>query len=73
MMSCLEPDRMDEVWPPEIAVVRASEELYAKAYSIEAPQIDLRYVEQAAVTLGLVLERLYRKEATMAVCRDIGW
>ncbi len=69
MMNCLEPDKVDEMWPPEIAVCRASEELYVKAFSIEAPQIDLRYVVQAAETLRLVVERLYRKAEKI----DIGW
>ncbi len=76
MMSCLEPDKVDEMWPPEIAVVRASEDLYAKAYSIEAPQIDLRYVVQAATTLGLVIERLCSKRVSVIVVddeHDIGW
>ncbi len=74
MTNCLEPDKMDEMWPPEIAVCRASEELYAKAYSIEAPQIDLRYVMQAAETLRLVVERLRWKVVTsMTIDHDIGW
>ncbi len=76
MMSCLEPDRVDEMWPPEIAALRASEELYVKAYSIEAPQIDLRYVIQAVTTLGLVIERLCSKGVTTVAvvdARDIGW
>ncbi len=74
-MNCLEPDRVDEMWPPEIAALRASEELYVKAYSIEAPQIDLRYVAQAAENLRLVMERLrWKAIATMVALRDdIGW
>ncbi len=74
MTNCLEPDKIDEMWPPEIAVVRASEELYVKAFSIEAPQIDLRYVVQAAETLRLVVEQLRWKAITsMTIDHDIGW
>ncbi len=58
-MNCLEPDKIDELWPPEIATCRASEDLYVKAFSIEAPQIDLRYVEQAFKNIGVVLDKLH--------------
>ncbi len=58
-MSCIEPDKIDELWPPEIATCRASEDLYVKAFSIEAPQIDLKYVQQAYENLGVVLDKLY--------------
>ena len=58
-MSCLEPDKVDELWPPEIAACRASVELYVKAFTIEAPQIDLRYVKQAYENLSLVMDKLY--------------
>ncbi len=58
-MNCLEPDKIDEPWPPEVAADRASEEVYVKAYSIEAAQINLRYVKHAYDTLGIVLDRLY--------------
>ncbi len=57
-MNCLEPDKIDELWPPEIATCRASEDLYVKAFSIEAPQIDLKYVKQAFENLGIVLDKL---------------
>ena len=58
-MNCMEPDKIDELWPPEIATCRASEELYVKAFSIESAQIDLRYVRQAAENLQMVMEKLY--------------
>ncbi len=74
MMTCLEPDKIDEMWPPEIAALRASEDVYVKAYSITAPEIDLRYVIQAAETLRRVIEKLCRKEiVTVAEQLDIGW
>jgi hypothetical protein len=58
-MTCLEPDKVDELWPPEIATCRASEDLYVKAFSIEAPQIDLRYVKQALENLEIIMDKLY--------------
>ncbi len=79
MMNCVEPDKIDEMWPPEVAVWRASEDLYVKAYSIGASQIDPRYVVHARETLRLVLERLHRKEKELTLVavtdenRDIGW
>ncbi len=57
-MSCFEPDKVDELWPPEIAACRASEDLFVKAFSIEAPQIDLKYVEQAYGNLVMVMDKL---------------
>ncbi len=74
MMTCLEPDKVDELWPPEIAVCRASEDLYAKAYSIAYPQIDIRYVKQAANNLKLVIEKLsWLEEVKGTKPKDIGW
>ncbi len=64
-MTCLEPDKIDELWPPEVATLMASEDLYVKAYSVAYPQIDVRYVKQAADNLRLVLEKLSPQ--------DIGW
>ncbi len=58
-MNCLEPDKVDELWPPEIATCRASEDLWVKAFSIEAPQIDLKYVKQAYENLSIVMDKLY--------------
>ena len=58
-MSCLEPDKIDELWPPEIAACRASADLYVKAFSIEAPKIDLQYVRQAYENLEIVMDKLY--------------
>ncbi len=58
-MNCIEPDKIDELWPPEIATCRASEDLYVKAFSIEAPQIDLEYVKQAYENVGAVLDKLH--------------
>lgn len=57
-MSCLEPDKIDELWPPEIAAYYASEELFVKAFSIEAPQIDLKYVRGAIDNLLVVQEKI---------------
>ncbi len=57
-MSCIEPDKIDELWPPEIAACRASEDLYVKAFSIEAPQIDIEYVKRAHENLGAVIDKL---------------
>ncbi len=58
MTNCLEPDKIDELWPPEIATWSASQDLYVKAFSIESSKIDLRYVRRAAETLELVIEKL---------------
>ncbi len=58
-MNCFEPDKVDELWPPEIATCRASEDLYVKAFSIEAPQIDMRYVKQAHENLTIVMDKLF--------------
>ncbi len=58
-MNCIEPDKVDELWPPEIATCRASEDLYVKAFSIESPQIDLKYVKRAYENLEVVMDKLY--------------
>ncbi len=62
MTTCFEPDKIDELWPPEIATCRASEELYVKAFSIESGAIDVRYVKQAAENLRLVMDKLCWQE-----------
>jgi hypothetical protein len=58
-VSCLEPDKIDELWPPEVATCHASEELYVKAFSIEAAQIDMKYVRRAHENLSIVMDKLY--------------
>ena len=68
--TCLEPDKIDECWPPEVAACHATEDLYVKAYSIEASQIDIRYVVRAAHNLKLVLERLAVKEQMDRMVRN---
>ncbi len=55
---CFEPDKLDELWPPEIAAYRASEDLFLKAFSIESAQIDLKYVRQAIENLKIIIDKL---------------
>ncbi len=57
-MTCIEPDKIDEMWPPEIGTLRESERLFVKAFSITSAQIHVKYVKQAAENLRLVLEKL---------------
>ena len=63
-MSCIEPDKIDELCPPEVATWRASEDLYVKAFSLEATQIDMRYLKRAAENIGFVMDKLSQNAST---------